>query len=388
MPNQVTEVVFRSWFSRLRSSVAAMLIGLVLTVAPVLGLFWNEKRAINMTRTLNEGARKVVSVSVEAVDPQNEGGLVHFSGRADSPDRVEDAVFGIEEAALKLRRSVETYQWEEKREQETRTRTGGGTETTVVYSYRKIWDDELADSNRFKEPGTHANPAQKLFPESRDVARPVRVGAFTLPEVLVEKLSGWTELPPPALEKLPADIRSRVKAAGPVLYFGQDPQQPAVGDTRVRFEVIRPHEVSVVARQVAQTLEPFRGSAGTELALLDPGVLSASEMFARAHNRNRLVTWMLRFGCFLVMGIGLSLLFHPLRVLADVLPAAGRLVGVGTGFAAFLLAAVFSSVTIAVAWVAVRPEVGIPLLIGAFVLVGWFGVRMRQANIPPPLPPQ
>lgn len=381
MADQVTQVVSRSWISRLRGSLGGMLVGIVLTVLPFFGLSWNEKRAIDVIRALNEGARKVVSVPAGAVSPQNEGALVHFSGRADSPDRVEDPAFGVSEAALKLRRNVETFQWEETKSEDTRTQMGGGTETAVTYSYRKAWKKDLIDSNRFQEPAGRQNPAQALFPDYQDVAEPVRVEAFTLPEVLVSMISGWKELAVPPSEKLPPEVRAKARIAGDALYFGKDPAHPAVGDTRVRFEVVPPQEVTVVARQAGQTLEPFQAeSSGKRVVLLEPGVHNAGDMFTLAQTKNRIMTWILRFVFFLVMGLGLALIFQPFRVLADVLPAAGRIVGAGTGFVAFLLAAVLSAATVAVAWLAVRPAVGIPLLVLAGVLAVWLVLRMKQAK--------
>lgn len=385
MPDQITEVISRSWFSRIRNSFGGMLVGVVLTVLPFIFLSWNEKRAIDMIRALNEGARSVVSIAADAVNPQNEGALVHFSGRADSPDRVGDKVFGLDEAALKLRRRVETFQWEETRSQESKTKMGGGTDTVVTYHYRTHWSEDLANSGQFKDSASHRNPAQRLFDDHQDVAQPVKVGAFTLPESLVAMLAGWTALPVPSLDRLPPEIRSRSPIAGDFLYFGKDPSRPAVGDTRVRFEVVPPQEVTVVARQVGTTLEPFHANSGASVLLLEPGIHSAADMFAQAQSKNRAMTWILRIVLFVMMGIGLSLVFRPFRVLADVLPFAGRLVGAGTGFVAFLLAAVLSTVTVAIAWLAVRPEIGFPLLLVAGGLAVWLARRMKRAAGPPPI---
>jgi hypothetical protein len=50
------------------------------------------------------------------------------------------------------------------------------------------------------------------------------------------------------------------------------------------------------------------------------------------------------------MFVGTALVFNPLKVLADVLPLAGRIVGAGTGFIAFLLSFVGSTTIIALSW--------------------------------------
>jgi hypothetical protein len=73
------------------------------------------------------------------------------------------------------------------------------------------------------------------------------------------------------------------------------------------------------------------------------------------------------------MFIGTALVFKPLKVLADVLPLAGRIVGAGTGFIAFLLSAVSATTIIALSWLWYRPLLGIALL--ALALGGLFLIK-------------
>src|SRR3989344_2280935 len=102
-----------SWFSRLGSSVKNIFFGLLLVIGSIVLLFWNEGRAVKTDQSLKEGASSVVSVSSEKKDPANEGKLIHFSGLAKTPSVLTDVDFGVGGSALKLRRIVEVYQWEE-----------------------------------------------------------------------------------------------------------------------------------------------------------------------------------------------------------------------------------------------------------------------------------
>ena len=77
-----TETTSKSWLQRIISSFVGVLVGLVLIVASIVGIFWNEGRAIDTARALAEGAGAVVSVDASAVDPANEGKLVHVMGAA------------------------------------------------------------------------------------------------------------------------------------------------------------------------------------------------------------------------------------------------------------------------------------------------------------------
>ena len=109
-------------------------------------------------------------------------------------------------------------------------------------------------------------------------------------------------------------------------------------------------------------------------------------MYNMAHSDNKFWTWIFRGVGFFVMFLGLSLFFKPLSVLADVVPFIGSLVGAGVGIICFLLALVLSSLTIAIAWVVVRPLVGIPLLIVAGVATFFIGKKMKAAKAATPTP--
>ncbi len=380
MNDVITEVSTESWFSRIRGAFGGIVIGMVLFVVAFPALTWNEKRSIDRTRGLNEVAGQVVTVDGKNLDPAEEGKAVHFSALATTAAGVTDEIFGIAEPALKLRRSVEMYQWEEVKESKTEEKMGGSSSTTTTYKYRKEWKNGVNDSSGFKQPAGHDNPEQMLFPSQSMEALDITVGPYKLPDTLVEGIGGWEDFPAPALEALPEPVRAKAKVSESRLYFGENPSQPAVGDHRIRFQIVRPHDVSIVAQQMGATLGPVTTKTG-QVALIEDGVHSAEAMFQMAHDENRFFTWLLRLAFFIVMGIGLSLLFRPLKVLASVFPLAGSLVGAGTGMIAFLLAAALSSATIAVAWVAFRPLIGIPLLIVTVVCFVLINQRIQRAKI-------
>ncbi len=103
-------------------------------------------------------------------------------------------------------------------------------------------------------------------------------------------------------------------------------------------------------------------------------------MFKTAEASNKLLTWILRFVGFIVMMIGVYVFLRPLSVLADVVPFLGNIVEAGTGIIAFLMALVLSFVTIAVAWFAYRPILGIILLAAAIVSIVTVFVKLKKAN--------
>jgi hypothetical protein len=95
------------------------------------------------------------------------------------------------------------------------------------------------------------------------------------------------------------------------------------------------------------------------------------------------MTWLLRFLGFLAVYIGLSMLLAPLGVLADVLPFLGSIMRFGTSLIAMVIAVPTSLATIAIAWLAYRPVLGITLLvIGVGVPIALLIMKKGKAAAP------
>ena len=82
------------------------------------------------------------------------------------------------------------------------------------------------------------------------------------------------------------------------------------------------------------------------------------------------------------------MVFAPLKVLADVIPLLGSIVGAGTGLVAGLLGTAWSMVIIAIAWIRFRPVLGACLLGAALVLVILLFVKGRMKKSAPTAPAQ
>ena len=373
--DEYTEVTQRSGCSRLTESVKELLMGLLLFLGSFGLLFWNEGRAVTQARALGEGRGAVVTVSPERVDRTYQDRLVHVSGRAAASGVLQDDEFGVSSRdALRLRRTVEMYQWEESSSSHTRKKVGGGEETVTTYTYEKAWSDQPVNSAGFKDK-SHRNPG--AFPvRSRSwSADPVRLGAFTLGPALTARIEAWQDLPAPP--RAPAGM---VPGDGG-LYRGRSPGSPQVGDVRIRFQAVPATEVTVVAVQFGNSFRPYRAGNGQELLELALGRKSASEMFQAMEQSNDRSTWNFRFLGFGCMFGALVLLMGPVNVLVGALPLVGDLARLGSLLLALLLAATLSTATIAVSWIAVRPLVGVGLLAGVLgVLAGVLGlVRRRSA---------
>lgn len=380
----VTEVQTESYFSRLGNSFKGIGGGLLLFLIAFPLLFWNEGRAVKRAKALETGAGAVVSVQADKVDPANEGKLVHVTAKADTKDVLTDPLFKISSTAIRLERRVEMYQWKQNESSKTEKQLGGGTKKTTVYTYEKVWSDKPVNSAYFKEAG-HENPG---FPfESEKLrANHVTLGDFLLNDSLVDRLGDSRKLPVPADYKLPAALSGKSDAAyvhvsrkssAPSQVSQEQPAdnagdaaltEPAIGDLRISWYAVVPHEVSIVARQTGKTFSAYPVGSESILLIAD-SVQSAEAMFQSAQSANSAMTWFLRIAGLVMMYVGLSCALRPLSVLMDVIPFLGDLIGAGISLISFLIALPCTLVTIAVAWIYYRPLLGIGLLVVAAALI-------------------
>src|SRR5208282_5874032 len=326
-----TEFEGRSWGSRLIESIKGVLLGIVMFIVAFPVLFWNEGRAVQTAKSLGEGAAKVVSVASDSVDTANEGKLVYVTGDATTTDTLSDHEFGVTVSALRLERAVEMYQWKESKSSHSQKKLGGGETTVTNYKYEKVWSPKLINSGGFKQASGHENPQRMPITSATWTARSVTLGGFTLPEALIDKMDQTERFAAneQAASKSAPDTQKRFKLHEGGYYLGEDPAAAAIGDTKISFKVVRPATVSIVARQIQNTFEAYQATAGGSVLLLTYGTISPDAMFKTAEKSNRNLTWVFRLAGFLLMFIGLFLIFNPLAVVADLVPIVGSLLSAG-----------------------------------------------------------
>jgi hypothetical protein len=408
MANVFTEVIHQSYGDRIKESFALALVGLLLFLFSFPVLFYNEGRAVHRAQTLEEGKRIVTHVAADHVSIDKEGKLIHLNGKATSNETLTDVMVGIEAAnVIKLRRVVEMYQWEEEEEHETEEQWGGDTEKKITYHYIKKWSDRHIDSDSFKYPVSHRNPSDLPMSSETLVAQQVTLGAFTLSNSLVRKMNNYQDLPvkdevrKQVLEKLSHQLGARKTHFDAGRYYvGKNPAQPEIGDLRIKFEVVWPTTISVVAKQVGSRLTPYTMVVGAEsglfielfqeiegefegiggkIELFEYGTVTAPEMFEHAEQTNVMLTWKWRLIGFLMMDIGLTLMFMVLRTLAAIIPFFARLVGILVYIISFVIAATLSLITIGIAWLFYRPVLSIAL----FVIAGIVLYLLKFSRIKP-----
>lgn len=438
MVSSFTKTESTGFVSRVMSSFVGVLIGILMIPGSVILLSWNEYRTIHRARGLNEAAQVVVTVpQIDAIDANLDNQLVHLSGRAESREELSDPLLPTPRKLIHLRRSVEMYQWVEEVETRTRDKVGGGQETSKVYTYRLEWQPNRVASEKFEKTSGHENPGL-AFDSQTTSSDQVFVGAYPLNASLIDSIDNWKKLSidKAALERLPNAQGGEFSILGNYLYWSKvktiakvsepkpsesstavdsnstvaelppTPAQPAsatetpttlggnsvpsgaannstrepqLGDLRISFDSVEATDVSFVSAWNKDHFEPYVTSNQERIERLYLGKLSAAEVFAGLQQENTLLAWLLRLGGFVLCGVGFSLILGPLSTIASIIPFFGKLTRWLVGLVSLLLAVIVASITIAVAWIAVRPVLGISLLtvagIGVFALI-----KLRSSN--------
>ncbi|PIE89913.1 MAG: hypothetical protein CR997_08850 [Acidobacteria bacterium] len=386
-----TEITTQSWGSRLKDSIGGIFFGIIMVIASFILLFWNEGRAVKRAQALEEGAASVISVSSLEIDPANEGKLVHVTGETQTSEILSDSNFKVSQKAIQLTRSSEMYQWEEKKESKTKEKVGGKKETTTTYTYRKVWSAAAIDSSNFKKPDGHDNPGGILYPQESRQAEEVKLDAFRLTSSQISSISGFQPLalPHDVLDTIPLENHSKFQIEGNTLYYGKDPSNPEIGDLKIQFRYIPPGQtISVIAQQKGNSFLPYVAKSGSQIDLLSSGSLTAEAMFQSEMRSNTILTWVIRIGGFFLMFIGFRVMFNIFRTLAAVVPFIAKIVGFGLSLLSGLLAASFTLLTIAIAWLFYRPLLSIILIVVVVIIL--VAVRMLKKNkqeasfVPPP----
>ncbi|MEQ8172808.1 MAG: TMEM43 family protein [Candidatus Eremiobacterota bacterium] len=334
-------------FKRFKNS-PALPIGLILFIASISLLIWNETVSFRAEKHLLEGLRLVVPVSNEKAEEENDGKLIYVTGTATTDETVEDELFGISEKALMLRRTVEMFQWEE-------TKSEGNNDSNEqedTFSYQRVWSPEVISSAGFSESKSHHNPGHMPYEGKTITASHVTIGDFTLSDSLVKKMKNFEPFPADSLyiPRFPAEIKKRVQIHEGAYYVSSDPIDPDIGDLKIYFHIVKPSQVSIIAKQSGKTLVPYGTGKNENIELLEPGVVKAEDMFKKAISEHKTRATVLRIFCFFLMCFAFLALFEPISILGEINPFIASMVKGGMGIFAVPSAMSLWTVTMGFIW--------------------------------------
>jgi len=263
-----------------------------------------------------EGMATAISVGTDKLDPQNDGKLVHVTGELAGVENLADPEFAVAVDALRLRRRVWMYQWQQgsiQSQSSLGTEDAKGNTTTLLktrtYNYSRNWLEQLVDSRSFYNAG-HDNPATKEIPDREVDATKITLGGFSVTAELVKQIDDFQTMPlsDKNLSALAEPIRSRAKLFDGGIYVGTNSDQPAIGDLKIKFESAPAATVSVIAQQYGDNLSPYAVAKSGSIAQLRVGTFSVQEMtsqFAKDEFHARVMVWiaggvLILFGSFVL----------------------------------------------------------------------------------------
>lgn len=357
-----TRVTTQSYGSKIGDSFKGVIFGFFAIIGSIVLLWFNEGNSVKEIRKIAEGKKNTVSVGASVYSPENTGLLVHMTGVAETNDLLRDNEFGFEVNALKFKKVVEMYQYEENKKTETKDNVGGSTTTTETFTYEEVWSESLINSDGFYE-SWRKNPKEFEHKAASYQAQSVQLGEYELSDGLISQIGGFEDYYVTE-EIYPKENNYGTLSSG-VIYFGSGSKNPQIGDERVSFKVSYPHNISIVSQQQGNSFVPYVTENGRTIELVYDGKKTAEEIFASEESKNNWLTWILRLVGFIIMYVGFAAILKPISTIGSVLPLLGNVLEAGTNLIAGLIAFVLSFTVIALAWIFYRPIIGISLLLVA-----------------------
>ncbi len=388
--NSYTEVTTTSFGERIGNSFKGIIFGIILFLAGTGLLYWNEGRAVRTGDAINEAQLVTVALpGIDTIDTAFNGKMVHASGKATTKDILKDPVTGININAVALIRKVSYYQWVQSSTTKETKNLDGSKEKVTTYTYEKKWTDAPVSSANFKKPEGHKNTLLMDISSKTWTAEHVRFGAYTLPDFLIHAIGGAEEFSPVINEEnlqkslFPdyvedADNDPLVHVRQNILYLGEEPHDPDIGDMRITYLAKPQGNVSILARVHGNTFDKFLASNGESFYQLSMGIVGPDTMYQDAKDANSMLTWILRGVGVVMVVIGLNMLIAPLVTITSIVPILGDIFGAGAGLVASLTGIAWSCIIIAIAWIRFRPILGICLLSAAVALFIFLYIRGKS----------
>lgn len=344
----------------------AVIIGIVLFIASFFVLWINENNYVNAQKMAKFMAKNVVSIT--NYSPDNDRKLVHYSAKINTNEIISDEFIKINTPALD--RKVEMYQWDEK------SHTDSNDNRT--YSYKKVWSEFPINSSSFHQSG-HDNPSMDYRTEKYR-AQTANIGEFTVNAGVIKSLTPQTSV---MLNENQIHFNGIHRLDGSyALYLPTGKNNSNnIGDYKISYKYIPVNTtVTVIAAQHSKTLREFVNSK-FKIALSYPGTYSSSEIIKMYEDQKSQEAMTVRIIGIVMMFIGLQILISPITTLLSFIPVIGNIGNRALGVLAFILGLILSTSTIAIAWITVRPEISIPILIIAACVL-WFTLTKKNNKSP------
>ncbi len=346
---------------KISNSFLSILFGIILIIAGIILIFWNEQNNVKNIATVDELRKVVVEVNNTSIDVSNDNQLVNVSGKLQNLDYLTDSQFGVNILSAKLKRSVEMYQWVES------CTTDSKDQKTCSYS--KEWKSSIMDSEHY--PSDYKNPKDMPYQSYTSVSKNAKLGDFNISSEQLAYLYADTKYND--FSYLPSGYTQ----FGNYVTNSSDINNPKIGDIRIEFTYVADENVTVLAKQKGNEFVDYITKKGKNIFSISSGTKSSQEIIQKIENSNNTLKWILRVLSMILELFGFILLFSLITTISSYVPVLGSLVGGVTFVIAFLLSTIVTLVCTAIAWFVSRPMLSIILLLISGLL---FYLLMKRKN--------
>jgi len=431
MSNSVSVSTHHSYWSRIGNSFKSILWGILLIIISVVLLGRNENNYVKQKAALKEWATSINETTSTQINPDFEWKEVHLHWEtASNAQALEDDTFWVKTDNLKLKRTVQMYQWYEESSESCSDNLWWSEDCTTTYDYHKKRSDSVIDSNDFYSTEWHQNPSTREFNSIEKEKSPITIWVYTLSSVFINQLNNYSSINLNKQDiKIPEKYKNNSNSSqenitdiedntiannnnnylygnnkegnstwnntwnvenennnenntpkeklknekfhvyDDYIYIWKNPNEPTVWDLKITFSHVKTWTISIVWKQVWNELTNFTVSNWRSISLLEQWNISAEDMFLHAQQANKAMTWILRLIWLLLMYCGFAAMLKFIETLTKVIPFISKIIWVWTGIVALWLTLIVWFITIWIAWLATRPIIWISCLVIAIVWV-------------------
>ena len=350
MADQFTTTSTTGYGNRIVNSLSGVVFGILLFLGSFVVLYLNEGR-VDISK-IAKTAVEISSTGASADSPLN-GKLVSVTGIVSTNENIgdRDNIFFNPGNYIAVSRKVEMYSWVETKKTTNTNNNGGSSTTSTTYSYSKDWEENPADSSQFNYPDGHQNP--KKNPDSvTNYATTANVGAYTF-NPSSATLPSFTKV---ALNAQNTTLTQEASInSGSYVFISNNKTNatgnPEVGDVRISYYVLSPgFNGTIFGALNGNNIVSYVNQNNIALYRLFNG--TRAQGIATLHSEYELWIWIFRAVGFVMMWIGLLLLFGPIITILDILPILGGVAGALIGIVIFPVALILTIVTILVSIIA------------------------------------
>ena len=429
MSDSVSVTSHHSYWSRVWNSFKSILWGILLVIISVVLLARNESNYVKQKAALNEWASLINETTSEQINPDFEWKEVHlYWDTASNAETLTDDIFWVKTDNLKLKRTVEMYQWYEESSESCSDNLWWSEDCTTTYDYHKKRSESGIDSNNFYSSEWHQNPSTREFDSLEKEQSPINLWVYTLSNVFVNQLNNYSninlneqdiKIPEkyknnsnnsnlPSRENITDTENSTVENNNDnylygdngdlnntwdiedennveentsekelnnenfhiynnYIYIWKDPNKPVIWDLKITFSHVKTWTISIIWKQAWNELTSYTVTNWRSISLLEQWNVSAEDMFLHAQQANKTMTWALRLIWLLFMYCGFAAMLKFIGTLTKVVPFISKIIWVWTGIISLWLTIIVWFVTIWIAWLTARPIVWISCLVIAIV---------------------